>query len=365
LAVALISIREESYFQSKTGLGVDNVLASPNIQYAMNAPNDRPYLSILISTLNRSEFLSQLLDALVAQEPVPGSFEIVVVDNGSTDQTPEVLRDYATRYPRVVRSAVETRRGISVARNQALEMARGEIVAFIDDDALPEPNWALETVRGFRNANVGVVGGPIHLLWYDPCPAWISQRYLSVLGHLELGPHLRILRDRTPFGGNIAFRRDALRELRGFRTFLGIQAGKLVVGEEILACLELRKRGYLIVYNPAMAVRHRVSSSRLNRTFFLNYFRGLGYSEAIIYLHGNRWRFATRLVKRSLFSLVVHPVLWLYYKAISKPDKSFGHLLEIRRCLGYYRGILAAPFVRQGKIRAQTNFPSTEEESLR
>src|ERR1700730_10745455 len=121
-----------------------------------------PAVSVVVATLNRCNYLRLCLDALARQTAAVESFEVIVVDNGSTDQTAEMVRAYCD-HARNVSYVREERPGLSVARNSGLRRCRAEITAFTDDDALPDRQW-VERIAGRYETlgeEVAILGGEV------------------------------------------------------------------------------------------------------------------------------------------------------------------------------------------------------------
>jgi len=186
-------------------------MRSPEVQADGSASGSRgdwsdrcPFVSVVIPVLNGEGCLSACLDALRRMDYPAERHEILVVDNGSTDGTAEVL----SRYP--VRALHEPRRGPSLARNRGIVAARGDIVAFTDADCVPTTGWLHELVRGFdAGEDVGGVAGEI--LPYPPkTPA---ERYAARRRHLSPGRYMS--REIFPFAvmANLAFRREVFQKV--------------------------------------------------------------------------------------------------------------------------------------------------------
>jgi len=116
----------------------------------------KPRVSVVIPTYNRPHFLAKLLESLVAQKDVSGLYEVIVVSDGSTDGTHELLSGFCDKHP-VFRYVVQENQGPAAARNFGLEHATGEIVAYTDDDCLADPGWVQEIIRMF-DERPGIVG---------------------------------------------------------------------------------------------------------------------------------------------------------------------------------------------------------------
>lgn len=221
--------------------------------------------SIVVCTRNRTESLERTLTHLLDQE-YP-TFEIIVVDNAPSDnRTAELLAALSEDEPRL-RYVLETRTGLSVARNRGLAEAGYDRVAYIDDDEIPDPRWLLELMRGFEAAtHVGAVSGPILPLaletfaqeWFEEFGGHSKGRGF-VQGIFDVASHARQspLFPAPPFGagGNMAFRRDVLRQLGGFDESLG--AGTIVRGaEDTAAFYDVMRAGWTVVYQPGAIARH-------------------------------------------------------------------------------------------------------------
>lgn len=241
------------------GLGVDPT-SMPHVQSRRELLQDAPLFSVVISTRDRASQLAGCLTTLAGQ--AYPDFEVVVVDNApTTDEVMTVVRD-APGHCRYVR---EDRPGLSWARNAGIRAARGDLVAFLDDDEAADPHWLAELLRGFsRGDDIGCVSGMILPAvldtqaqeWFEQfgghskgrgfAPAVFSAR----LGQSPLYP-------LPPFGagGNMAFRRETLRAIGGFDVALG--AGTPACGaEDTYAFSRVLLAGYRMAYQPSAFVRH-------------------------------------------------------------------------------------------------------------
>jgi glycosyltransferase involved in cell wall biosynthesis len=215
--------------------------------------------------------LDECLSSLADQTFPSDEFEVVVVDNGSTDDTPRWLATWATDDPGRRRVLDVAEPGLSRARNRAAEAARAEVVLYLDDDAIAPRGWVEAHVTVYDREPAAVyVGGPIVLTWPFGRPAWLTPRlehWFSALDHGDRGgpmspPHF-------PYGANMSVRRDHLMAVGGFSERLGRRGRSLMSsGEQALAerCWE---RGDLIYYEPATLVLHRVLANRINRRWVI------------------------------------------------------------------------------------------------
>ena len=131
--------------------------------------------SVIICTFNRARLLVDTLQAIINQHPPDGGYEIVVVDNNSSDETRLVAEQAAARVPVCVRYVFEADQGLSLARNAGIRAAKGEIVAFVDDDVDAGPHWLRTILVPFSDQRVACVGGPIRPIWLDVRPPWLTK----------------------------------------------------------------------------------------------------------------------------------------------------------------------------------------------
>lgn len=226
-------------------------------------------LSTVVCTYDRYDLLETSVEALLRQSI--STFEIVIVDN-SPDQVR--AQKHAARYVdhENVVYILEPRPGLSRARNAGIAASRGSVVAFIDDDAIPDTDWAKEVVKTFEEfpGKVGVVGGPASPRWVTPRPDWLTDKLLSYLSIVDWGSELRELRPEEWLAGcNIAFRRTMLDAVGGFSEALGrTGAAALLSNEETQVVDLIRADGGLVVYNPRVRVEHIINANRLDELWF-------------------------------------------------------------------------------------------------
>jgi len=238
--------------------------------------------TVAIPTRNRRGRLIPLLERLIPQAADVGA-DILVVDNGSSDGTVEAVRALAGDR---VRCIVEPGAGATRARNAGARAARGEVAAFIDDDALPRPGWLAALLDPFSDARIGCVGGRVRLRFEGAAPAWINDALAAYLAAYDLGddPVDLALRPHheAPRGLNMAVRREALLEVGGFDVRLGPRGSRPSVGEESELCLRLLRRGHGVRYDPRAEVEHLVDPARLDSAWFLRRAFWTGWGEGFI-----------------------------------------------------------------------------------
>jgi glycosyltransferase involved in cell wall biosynthesis len=215
-----------------------------------------PALSLVICTRNRSDRLRRCLDAVAAIRSTE-RWEVVVVDNGSTDDTHSIVEEAAERFPVPLRLVAESMPGVSRARNTGWRTATAALVAYTDDDCYPQDDYVDVVLARFAaDPRLGVLGGAV--LPYDPTDAPVT--YVAVRDSVELPPGGFV----TPgllISANLAFRRNVLEQIGGFDTVFGYGAGFAsgkadAVIEDVDAVARVLAAGWRGRYDPAVVVRH-------------------------------------------------------------------------------------------------------------
>jgi glycosyltransferase involved in cell wall biosynthesis len=304
--------------------------------------------SVVIPTRNRRAALLPLLDRLLP-EATAFRAEVVVVDNGSTDGTVDALRALAATANGHVRCVSEAIPGATRARNAGAAAARGDVIVYVDDDAVPRPGWLAHLVDVFADARVGAAGGCVHLRFDQPPPPWWDASLETYLAAYDLGPDAVDLAMRpwyeSPRGLNMAIRRTALLEVGGFDVRLGPRAERPSVGEESDLCLRLLARGYGVRYAPGAIVDHLVDPRRLQPEWFFRRAFWTGWSEALIGLTHRPLRKVAGLVRWHYR----FRALRLPYRARPAPSaRAVRRECERQEALGYVLGLLRwAPMHRR------------------
>jgi glycosyltransferase involved in cell wall biosynthesis len=213
--------------------------------------------SVVTYTFNREKLLAQVLDSVCNQSVNYDLYEVVVVDNRSTDGTRSVVERFAGRYPNV-RYAYEDKPGSSAARNRGWKEATGNYVAFIDDDAKAPAEWLQIAQQVIGERAPDVLGGPVYPFYMSPKPVWYKDEYAT----FSNGDMPRVLSCINEFfhGSNLFARRRLLEELGGFDERLGMFGNRLGYGEEtaFLSQVRARKSDAIIFYEPKLFTFHLV-----------------------------------------------------------------------------------------------------------
>jgi glycosyltransferase involved in cell wall biosynthesis len=225
-------------------------------------------LSVVIPSRDRTGLLAGCLQTLAPQTPPPGGMEIVVVDDGSREPIAAALAaSSAGETP--VRWIRQSGGGLNAARNRGIREARGEIIAFLDDDTLVSPGWAAAVHDGFERERCDALGGRITLELGAQLPRWLTEKRLSYLSRYDLGDAPREVRGPPlPFGANFALARGVLASVGTFQAGLDRVGGSLSSNGEIELLTRVIASGGRIVYWPQAAVAHRVPAERLTKPWF-------------------------------------------------------------------------------------------------
>ncbi|MEW6127526.1 MAG: glycosyltransferase family 2 protein [Acidobacteriota bacterium] len=245
--------------------------------------------SIIIPTYNRAEDLRatlQSLAALVSDEP----WELLVVDNNSTDDTRPVVLDAAKNFPVALHYLFEKEQGRCAALNCGIKAARGEIILTTDDDVRVEKDWLQQAAGALDELKCDFVGGKVLPIWGGKRPQWLPDhpgRPWSVIALLDYGNAPREFdQSHVPLGVNLAFRRECFARAGLWDNRMGRKAGTLL-GQEVREWgLRARAAGLQGFYAPGMVIHHIIAAERLTRRYFRRWFYWNGISRARLYEQG-------------------------------------------------------------------------------
>jgi glycosyltransferase involved in cell wall biosynthesis len=220
--------------------------------------------SVIVCTRDRAGLLDGCLERLVAEDPSV-TWELVVVDNGSTDATASVVRRHGeTVAGGHVTRVVEPEPGLSPARNRGVAAARGDLLLFTDDDVLVEPGWIDAMCAGFGEPDVVAVAGRVGPWWPREPPRWLTGPHAGLLALTDFGDAPRdLVGDEYPLGASMGIRRSALPAAAPFDPRLGHRAGTFFAYEEFDLFQRLRRAGGRFVYRPDAAALHRIDPERM------------------------------------------------------------------------------------------------------
>ncbi len=303
-------------------------------------------VSAVVCTHNRATYLRRALASLTAQTLPADRYEIVVVDNASTDATRDLVTRELAGIDRL-RYVFEPTLGVSRARNAGWRSARAPLVAYLDDDAIAAPDWLERATSVFAMLKPapGCLGGPVLPIWEVPRPDWLPDALLPYLTVLELGQDSGPMpRGKFLYGTNSVFPRARLAEIGGYPLGLGPIGRWHRSGEDTFVQKQLRERGHPLWYDPALRVQHFVPAERVRRRWVLRRLYLEGLSRARQRLEGRPPGPLGRikLIGVALNKLLSSPRrLFALVLPASTPER-FARRASSWRRLGYLIGILGA-----------------------
>jgi glycosyltransferase involved in cell wall biosynthesis len=243
-------------------------------------------VTVAICTYNRCALLRHALESVVAQGAADRlRYEVIVVDNNSTDATPQVVESFIASGHDNLRYIFEGRQGLSFARNTAVAQARSPIVAFTDDDVRVAGDWVVTLKRALdRYPEVDWVGGKVLPRWSSPPPSWLTRDHWAPLAISDYGDkpfRVNVDRQICLIGASLAIRRDVVEWIGGFRPEL--QRIKDFVGsmEDHELQIRLWKANRQGLYDPDLIVTSDVSADRLSKAYHRRWHFGHGYFYAV------------------------------------------------------------------------------------
>jgi glycosyltransferase involved in cell wall biosynthesis len=247
--------------------------------------SDRTMITAAICTLNRAESLRRTLESLAAMRvPDDVEWEVVVVNNGSTDHTDAVVAAFAGRLP--IRREFEPQRGLSRARNRAVDAARGDYIVWTDDDVIVDRGWLAAYVEAFRRwPEAAVFGGRIIPRYEPPVPRWLSENESVFFGMLALrdfgDAEQPLSLARLPYGPNFAVCAAAQQAFR-YDLQLGHGPAQRRRGEEIDVVERILQSGATGYWVPRAKVEHCFSRGQQTIPYAIRFFATIGETEALL-----------------------------------------------------------------------------------
>lgn len=232
-------------------------------------------------TEKRWDDITAAIESVRAQTLHPQETILVI------DYNPAMLERVKREIPDVVAVANRYGRGLSGAKNTGFEAAKSDLVAFLDDDAIAEPQWLARLVETCSDPNALGVGGWVEPLWESGRPKWFPDEYLWAIGGTSKVMPKDVAPIRNVFGGNSCWRRDVYQSVGGFHTGMGAGTklgGHSLACEETELCIRAHQRwpGKTFLFDPQAIIHHRVSSDRATWKYFRQRCFTEGLSKAIV-----------------------------------------------------------------------------------
>ena len=264
--------------------------------------NKIPEISVIVCTHNRSSMLADCINSLLNQNIDLENFEILIVDNNSTDNTKDITAEFCKKHSNI-KYFFEQTIGYSSPRNCGWKNASGKIVAYIDDDEIAAPNWIENIINSFQiEEKPDIIGGICEVKYDETPPEWFTNSMGATNKNRQKGL-LNHRADSYLGCGNIALKKDVLEKLNGFSNDFNMKDGFLMMGEDTDICQRAKSAGFRLYYNPEIIICHRMNSNDYDiekrkekakkmgmsarfifgrKPFFSHYFKYLTYFSMIV-----------------------------------------------------------------------------------
>lgn len=272
--------------------------------------------SVCICTHNGGHRAVRVLEALAKQTAPAEQWEVIVIDNGSTDDTASVMATHLKQFfPENGRVVYEPELGTAIGRRRASIEARGEVICFLDDDNIPDPDFVEQALRLFpERPRMGAVGGKLIAEWERPASPLANVVAVDMLGVTDLGdePFLITHPGWAPAGAGLCIRTSVLRRSLADSSFCNAVAGRqgnsLGSGCDMALGVKVYQLGYERWYDPALRLRHQLSAHRMEIDYLFRLHEAVGRGQAAVRRlwawQGNaRWMSAAVAAKDALIYL--------------------------------------------------------------
>jgi glycosyltransferase involved in cell wall biosynthesis len=227
-------------------------------------------VTVAVITYNRSRYLREALAGLVRQDYPADSYELLVIDNNSTDRTKDVVSSFIASSP-VPRRVLETRPGLDHGRNRAVDEAKGDVIVLVDDDILVESDWLTQLVAPFSSLDshsIGVVGGEVIPVFPDGIPSWLLGAHRPLGFRTDPGS---LPPEQAPMGANFAFPKWVFARFGKFDTDLDRRGASLFGGGDSEMIRRVRTAGLKAWFVPGARVLHQIPAARLTLRYALRH----------------------------------------------------------------------------------------------
>lgn len=258
--------------------------------------------SIIICSYNRFELLTETIDSVVSVLKNRQDYEVLIIDNKSTDPTPSLEQKYS--FNKRIRYYLETKQGLSHARNRGMKEAKGEILVYLDDDVELEKNYFEIADYVLSDESISILGGKV-LPFNTALPSWLPKKYYFLVSVFDEGEYSKNV--KYLLGANFMVRKIVANKIGGFNTRLGRKGNSLAGGEEIDYLNRAHSSKCIVYYSPDLIVHHKIND-KLNENYVLTYSKEHGRSERIIDESMSKLR-VIRKVTKSYIAIFMYGLL--------------------------------------------------------
>lgn len=290
-------------------------------------------LSVIIPTLNRAKYLRAALESILNQTLDKKLYEIIVVDNGSSDHTKEIVEELNRLYQNRIRYFYDPKPGLHIGRHVGMKESRGDILSFVDDDIIAFPHWLESVLNSFESrSDVALVGGRIlpayevdPPTWYESL--WDTNDFGKVEGWLtlvDLGEREKEIPPDYVYGCNFSIRKKILEECKGFHPdYMPWDLRKYCGDGETYVSEFIRENNLVTIYNPLASVYHRVTAERLTKKYLCKraYLQAISFSYSVTRKNEDKCKLFVSIMKRIKTVILSYlfwskkkvRIHWLYY----------------------------------------------------
>jgi glycosyltransferase involved in cell wall biosynthesis len=289
-------------------------------------------ISVVICTYNRASYIQDAMDSLYHQSIDKQQYEIIVVNNNSSDNTVQVCEEWIASHRDAQYSFYnEAKQGASYARNTGAAIAKGSLLCFMDDDAIAEPDYLERIIRFFEDhKDAGGLGGRIIPKYIPSEPNWMSYYVSSMVGNFDYSPTVAVFSpNKYPLESNMIIRKIDFDAIQGFNVDLPGVVGTLRIGGEGKDFfLRLKALGRVIYYDPAIKVQHVVETAKLTKEYMYRVASGMGRGEKVRMLKISKIAYFKKIIEY-LIKLGAAVVLGFKYLLQGKPAQ-FWPIIQFR-----------------------------------
>jgi len=312
----------------------------------------KPFFTIVLCTFNRAALLREALESIKKVDYPPDEFELLVIDNNSTDDTKRVAEEFSASAPFHVRYISEKKRGLSAARNTAIKNACGEYLFLTDDDQLVDANVLKEHRKIIDRYAAHVVQGNIDVTFPGGRPSWLGDelaRWLGKIPHDKEGPSPVELH-----GGNLVFKREIFDTLGGFREDLG--KGLTGYSADTDLSRRLAAAGETIIFAPKALIYHIIPPEHATSRYLRKNVRQKGFSEGVI----AKKSYPVWKATCDTFLKLIWPMAKIVlYRVTFNRYKSLVAQTEVSYKLGFLSGYRRS-FKRENESESVKEFPGAD-----
>ncbi|MBL7761515.1 MAG: glycosyltransferase family 2 protein [Sediminibacterium sp.] len=258
-------------------------------------------ISVVICTYNRADYIGEAMSSLYTQTLAKNRFEVILVNNNSTDHTATVCKDFIEAHPDASFTYLEeNRQGASFARNTGAAIARSPLLCFMDDDAVAASDYLEKIVVFFeQHPDAGGLGGRIIPRYIPGEPKWMSHFVSSLVGNFDYSKTVTVFSpNKYPLESNMIIRKADFDAVNGFNTALpGVKGTLRIGGEGKEFFLKLKALGRVIYYDPAIRVEHVVETRKLTPEYMYRVASGIGRGEMVRTKAIGQWSYLKKIAE--------------------------------------------------------------------